>query len=85
MQGDFGYCVRNGEENTILDFAFLYNLIIADTYLRKCRRLRYKSVLKITEIDFFDRSRIFCKDYQVIPDESSTVYLANGVRYIYSE
>ena len=77
IHGGFGYGTRNGEGETILDFAQSYDLLIVNTWFKKrdSHLVTYRSGANATQIDFLlarrgeRRNFLDCK---VIPGEAAT-------------
>ena len=71
----FGFGIRNEPDNSIIDFALSYDLILANTWFRKreSHLIIFRSVSNVSQIDFFLTRRVdrySCINCKVVPGES---------------
>ena len=76
MHGGQAFRENNEAGDIILDFALLFDIVIANTFCKKTGAFNtYKSGTSMSWIDFFINQIDFflvllaCKDYNVIPGE----------------
>ena len=76
VHGGFSFGKRNEPDNSILDFALSYDLILANTWFRKRESdlITFRSGSSANQIDFFLTRKVdrgCCMNFKVVPGERS--------------